>query len=369
MRRFRNIMLGLLLTVGFLALGAVLVLQLPTFGGTAEGTRRERIQNSPNYRDGNFGYPEETPVMDPDASYIAMMREYLSPVPGREPDRPLPSVKTDLKNLGGDAPTVVWFGHSSYLIRIAGKTLLVDPVLGDRASPFSWLGTSPYPGSDVYTPADFPDLDAVILTHDHYDHLSYATIRQLIPKTKHFHAALGVGAHLERWGVSADRITEYDWNESGPLADLLRITAVPARHFSGRGFKRNQTLWTAYVLEGAGYRLFLGGDSGYGPHFREIGDRFGPFDLALIEAGQYDRKWPLIHLMPEETVQAAADLRAKILLPVHWGKFTLGLHPWTEPVERVLKKAEALGVPVTTPKIGEPIVLGQRYPAARWWRF
>jgi L-ascorbate metabolism protein UlaG (beta-lactamase superfamily) len=369
MRRFRKLMLGFFLIMGLLALTAFFVLRLPPFGGTLSGTRLERIQRSPNYRDGAFGYPETTPVMDPDASYITMIREYLSPVPGREPDRPLPSVRTDLRALPDGAPVVVWFGHSSYLIRIGGKNLLVDPVLGDRAAPFAWLGSSPYAGSDVYRPEDLPPLDAVILTHDHYDHLSYATIQALIPKAKHFHAALGVGAHLARWGVPADRLTEYDWNESGTLADSLRLTAVPARHFSGRGLKRNQTLWTSYVLEAPGFRIFLGGDSGYGPHFREIGERFGPFDLALLEAGQYDRKWPLIHLMPEETVQAAADLRARRLLPVHWGKFTLGLHPWTEPIERVVKKADALGVPLATPRIGEPVVLGGTPPRAAWWRF
>ncbi len=363
-------MLVFLLIVVVLAAGTWAFLQLPVFGANPSGARLERIEKSPNYHDGTFSYPIETPMLAPNASYPKMMRDFLfSKKPNREPSAPLPSVKTYLKALTGDAPVVVWFGHSSYFIRIGGKNLLIDPVFSNRASPVQFAGTGSYPGTRVYSVADFPSLDAVILTHDHYDHLDYQTILDLIPKTAHFHAALGVGAHLERWGVSPEKLTEYDWWESGKIADSLALTATPARHFSGRGFTRGKTLWVGFVLRSPTHTLYLGGDSGYGPHFREIGEKYGPFDLAILEDGQYDLQWPLIHMMPEEVAQAAMDLRAKALLPVHWGKFTLALHAWTDPIERVTKKAAELGLPVATPKIGEPVRLGQPLPNGRWWVF
>ncbi|MBC7892639.1 MAG: MBL fold metallo-hydrolase [Sphingobacteriaceae bacterium] len=362
-------MLYFLLVLVVLAAATWAFLQLPVFGANPSGARLARIEKSPNYRDGSFQYPLETPMMAPNTSYPAMIREFLfSKTPNREPDEPLPSVKTDLNSLRGEAPVVVWFGHSSYFIRIGGKNLLVDPVFSNRASPVQFAGTGSYPGTRIYSVADLPTLDAVILTHDHYDHLDYETIRQLIPKMAAFHTALGVGAHLERWGIPPEKITEYDWWESGPLATDLTLVATPARHFSGRGLTRGKTLWVGFVLRSATHTLYLGGDSGYGPHFREIGEKYGPFDLALLENGQYDEKWPFIHMMPEEVAQAALDLRAKTLLPVHWGKFTLALHSWTDPIERVTRKAHDLGLPITTPKIGEPVVVGGPYTDKSWWR-
>ncbi len=362
-------MLYLFLVLVVLAAATWAFLQLPAFGAKPSGARLARIEKSPNYRDGTFHYPLETPMLAPDASYLTMARDFFfGKTANREPSAPLPSVKTDLKTLAGDSPIVVWFGHSSYFIRIGGKNLLIDPVFSNRASPVQFVGTGSYPGTRVYSVADLPPLDAVILTHDHYDHLDYETIRQLIPKTAAFHAALGVGGHLERWGISPQKITEYDWWESGQVADGLSLVATPARHFSGRGLTRGKTLWVGFVLRSATHTLYLGGDSGYGPHFREIGERYGPFDLALLEDGQYDRQWPFIHMMPEEVAQAALDLKAKTLLPVHWGKFTLALHAWTDPIERVTQKARELNLPVTTPKIGEPVMVGGPYPSRPWWR-
>lgn len=368
MRFLRKFMVSFLVALVVLAAGIWAFLQLPVFGANPSGGRLARILKSPNYRDGTFAYPIETPVQAPNTSYWKMTRDFLfKKIPNAEPPAPLPSVKTDLNTLTGDAPVVVWFGHSSYFVRIGGKNLLIDPVFSDRASPVQFAGTGSYPSTRVYSVADLPPLDAVILTHDHYDHLDYETILALIPKTASFHVALGVGAHLERWGVSTEKITEYDWWESGKIADSLHLVATPARHFSGRGLTRGKTLWVGYVLRSPTHVLYLGGDSGYGPHFREIGERFGPFDLAILENGQYDLQWPLIHLMPEEVPQAAVELRAKALLPVHWGRFTLALHAWTDPIERVTKKAAELGMPVATPKIGEPVVLGQPMPRSRWW--
>jgi L-ascorbate metabolism protein UlaG (beta-lactamase superfamily) len=208
----------------------------------------------------------------------------------------------------------------------------------------------------------------LILTHDHYDHLDYDTLPLLLPKIRSVYTAIGVGAHLEYWGFPKEMITEFDWWDSKEISEGVRLTAAPARHFSGRTFKRSQALWCSFILKIANYNFYIGADSGYDTHFTDIGKRFGPFDIAFLETGQYNEDWPLIHMMPEEAVQAAVDLRARWMLPVHWGKFALAFHPWSEPAERVRKKAAALGVSVTTPRIGEPVVLNESYPNAEWWK-
>ena len=196
-----------------------------------------------------------------------------------------------------------------------------------------------FDGSDIYTVDDFPEIDFLILTHDHYDHLDYKTIKKLKPKVKTIYCSLGLSSHLIYWGFNENIITEMDWWQTNKMADDMTLTAAPARHFSGRGLKRYKTLWSSFILKTSSYNLYLGGDSGYDSHFKEIGEKYGPFDIAILESGQYNTAWPLIHMMPEQTVQAALDLKAKVLLPVHWGKFTLAMHPWNEPVQRVLKAA------------------------------
>jgi L-ascorbate metabolism protein UlaG (beta-lactamase superfamily) len=221
----------------------------------------------------------------------------------------------------------------------------------------------------IHTPEDFPALDLVIISHDHYDHLDYNTILKLKDKTKLFCVPLGVGAHLSHWNVDATKIREFDWWESDTVAQDIELTATPARHFSGRGFTRNKTLWSSFVLKLYGYSIFIGGDSGYDGAFKAIGEKFGPFDLAMLECGQYDRQWPEIHMMPEETVQASIDLRAKAFLPVHWGKFTLALHPWKDPIERAVRQAKATNVNITTPIIGQPFALNEELPNTLWWDF
>jgi L-ascorbate metabolism protein UlaG (beta-lactamase superfamily) len=261
---------------------------------------------------------------------------------------------------------IVWFGHSSYFIHINGKNILVDPVFSGNASPISLFAKN-YQGSNTYSTDDFPELDMVLITHDHYDHLDYASILKLKEKTKHFYTSLGVGAHLAYWGVEESRITEFDWWDELSLDSNIQLIAAPARHFSGRKFTRGKTLWASYILKAPGTTLYLGGDSGYDTHFKEIGEKYGPFDLALLECGQYNLYWPSIHMMPEETAQAALDLKAKRLMPVHWSKFTLALHPWNEPVSRVTAAATKLGVQVTTPMIGEQIVIDSLYPDQKWW--
>ncbi len=280
---------------------------LSVLGKKPSGSRLKRIQNSPHYANGSFQNPEPTEMLLKGVSFFKMMKEYRNKPAATIPPRQVPSVKTDLFSLPADRPVILWFGHSSYLIKMMGMYILVDPVFGGHASPVPFFAKS-FPGTDIYGAENLPPIDAMLLTHDHYDHLDYETIRRFAPKTCHFYASLGVGAHLEYWGIEPGRITELDWGESVSIPDgqggagvgQIGLTATPARHFSGRTFKRNQTLWSSFVLKGAGYSIFLGGDSGYGSHFKAIGDQFGPFDLAILECGQYGKNWPYIHMFPEQ---------------------------------------------------------------------
>jgi L-ascorbate metabolism protein UlaG (beta-lactamase superfamily) len=336
------------------------------FGKLPTGKRLQRIKQSANYKEGVFQNLSLTPVIAEDASFRKILKEYYHKPKTTEPPAPLPSIKTNLKTLGGPAPTIVWFGHSSYLLNIDGKNILVDPVFSNSASPFSFM-VKGYKGTKVFDEHDFPDLDVIILTHDHYDHLDYSSIRKLKAKTKKFCVSLGVASHLEYWGIDKNIITEFDWWQEEEIYPGIKLTAAPARHFSGRGIRRGKTLWSSFILNTPEYNIYLGGDSGYDMHFKEIGNKFGPFDIAILESGQYNPNWKNIHMMPEETVQASMDLGAKVLLPVHWGKFTLSLHPWDEPIKRVLKKARELNVKVTTPLIGEPVTVGVSYPQKEWW--
>lgn len=366
-RRFTRMMVVILVVVALLTAALFALLRLPVFGTDPAGTRLERIRQSPHYQDNAFQNREETSVESKESNVLKLLGGYWNRSPENEPKQPLPSVRTDLNALPDAQPTFVWFGHSSYLLRHNGFTLLMDPVFGGNASPVSFFGKS-FPGSDAYGPADMPDIDVLVLSHDHYDHFDYTTIKALIPKVKQFVVALGVGAHLEHWGVPANRITELDWFETTTVQDGIQLTATPARHFSGRSLARGRTLWASYVLQLPGYRLFLGGDSGYDKTFAQLGAQYGPFDLAILECGQYNELWPSIHMFPEEVVQAGQDLNAKAILPVHWGKFALAYHAWTEPVERFTKRAQAAGMPFATPQIGQPVVLGQPLPQTAWWR-
>jgi L-ascorbate metabolism protein UlaG (beta-lactamase superfamily) len=340
----------------------------PVFGKAPAGARLQRIRQSTHYKDDHFENLVPTPVALEGVSMFKMFRDMSHRPADVKPPHPLPSVHTNLRALPKDRATIVWFGHSSYLLQINQTTILVDPVFSGHASPVSFMAKA-FPGTGVYTAADMPDVDIMLLTHDHYDHLDYKTIREMIPTVKHYCTSLGVGAHLESWGVSGDKITELDWWESwrAETNERITFTATPARHFSGRSFKRGGTLWSSFVLKAGGYSLFLGGDSGYEQHFKEIGERFGPFDLALLECGQYGKNWPYIHMMPEKVVQAALDLRAAALMPVHWAKFTLSLHPWDEPIRRVTAAAAERGMTMATPVIGQPVVVGATYPNDRWW--
>lgn len=361
-------MITLVAIVAVLVLATYLFMQQTSFGKLPTGMRLERIKKSPQYKDGSFQNFSTTPTFTGGAGFFTVLKDFLFGKHERKtPERDIPSVKRNLKITPSPKPELTWFGHSSYLLQVNTLNILVDPVFSERTSPVQYAGTKAFNGSNAYTADDMPDIDVLVISHDHYDHLDYETIQKIKNRVGLFVVPLGVGSHLEHWGIPAAKIRELDWWESTVVNDDTKFTSTPARHFSGRGFKRNQTLWTSYVFETAGYRIYIGGDSGYDTHFAEIGNKFGPFDLAILEDGQYNIYWSNIHMMPEETAQAAIDLNAKVLFPVHWGKFALATHPWDESVQRVLKKADKLKLKVTTPVIGEQVILDSIYPVSHWW--
>lgn len=342
-------------------------LQQPQFGKVAAGTRLGRIRQSPNYKNDQFQNLSDTPALTEGANIAKVMRTFFFGKSKRNvPSVQLPSKKTDLFQLDPNEDLLVWFGHSSYYLQLNGKKFLVDPVLNGHASPVRFL-TRSFKGSDVYTTADIPSIDYLLITHDHYDHLDHQTIIQLRPKIEKVITGLGVGAHLEDWGYDPQIIIEKDWNEHLAFDDGIEVNTTPARHFSGRKFKRNTSLWLSFVVITPTKKVFIGGDSGYDRHFTYIGNRYGPFDLAILENGQYNQYWKYIHMMPEEAVQAAMDLKAKKLLPVHWSKFSLSIHAWDEPINRITKEAKRKGVPVVHPMIGEVLYLNKPDTSTAWW--
>jgi len=338
------------------------------FGKNASGDRLRRILASPQYKNGRFQNQSFTPDMSEDATMWKLLKAFKSRPKSVRPPMAIPALTPDYQSLlSASSDALIWFGHSSYLLRASGRTFLVDPVFSQRASPMPGF-VKAFAGTDIVKPADLPQIDYLIITHDHYDHLDYDTVRQLKQKVKHWVCSLGTGEHLEYWGVPADRISELDWWDTTEPGHGFKITSTPGRHFSGR-LKPAQTLWGSFVLETPDRRYFIGGDSGFDAHFLEIGKRFGPFDLAILECGQYNLYWKHIHMMPEETALAAEQLGAKALLPVHWGKFNLALHPWDESIERLLKAAADKPYQVLTPALGQTVLLngGERYDEA-WWR-
>lgn len=358
------ILLGVLLAV---VLFGWYYLNTPVFGKMPSGERLERIKKSPNYKDGQFQNLSYTPQLEEGYSMLGVMKDFLFNKPDNvSPKHALPSIKTDLKKLPLDSNLMVWFGHSTYFFILNGKTYLVDPVFSDNASPVPGSNKA-FKGTDVYTAADLPAIDFLIISHDHFDHLDYPTIKQIKDKVSAVICGLGVGAHLEHWGYDATRIHELDWYEKEQLTDHVTITATPARHFSGRTFKRNYTLFCSYVLQSGDSKIFIGGDSGYDTHFKKIGDTYGPFDLAILENGQYNQAWHYIHTLPSEFPQVIADINAKNILPVHAGKFPLAMHHWKEPFEEAVKH-EPAGHRIMTPMIGEVIRLDDTTQVfSNWW--
>jgi L-ascorbate metabolism protein UlaG (beta-lactamase superfamily) len=361
-----KIFLKVLLVIGLLVGGGLLFVSFaPQFGAPPEGKHLEKIQTSPNYADGSFVNAIPTSMDMSFGDGLETIKEYITAT-NTEPEQPLPTAFSASSTVGSDTSlAITWFGHSALLLEMAGKRILLDPMLGPTASPVSFIGHR----FDYREPIDFSllkDIDFVVLSHDHYDHLDYPSIQKLNPEVGHFYVPLGVGSHLRRWGVDSSKITELDWWESAE-AGTISLTATPARHFSGRALAdRNATLWASWVLKSPAHAVYFSGDSGYGPHFKEIGERFGSFDLAMMECGQYNEKWEAIHMLPEQTMQAFLNLKGKVLMPIHWGAFQLSVHPWTESVER-LNRANTTGATIATPVIGARFTVVPPEKTTKWW--
>lgn len=357
--------------VVLIAVVAILFLNLsPQFGGSHSEEDRARYQQSGHYQDGKFKNLVPTSMNMNAGDMLSALKKFIEGVPNQRPGAELPVEPIDSSRIAEAPPTdrLYWFGHSAFLLQLEGKTLLLDPMLGDVPSPHPWLGRGRYSKTLPIRIEQLTQVDAVVISHDHYDHLDYVSIQALIPKTKKFFVPLGVGAHLEAWGVDPEAIEELNWWDETKY-EGIKLVFTPSRHFSGRGLTdRWATLWGSWVIESPRQRLYFSGDSGYSPHFREIGEKYGPFDFAMIECGQYNERWANIHMMPEESAQAAVDLQAKLMMPIHWGAFTLALHSWTDPVERVTRKAEHLSMPYIIPKIGEEVRLDSAVVEnSQWW--
>lgn len=342
------------------------------FGARPTGERLDRVRRSRQYRDGAFrnSVPGSLPGEAVARNGTSIGREYLRGREQRRPVQPVPVLTPTVADLATpplDGLRLTWLGHASTLVELEGARVLFDPVWSQRCSPTSLLGPRrihPVP----LALAELPPLTAVVISHDHYDHLDMATIRRLVDlQSAPFVVPLGVGAHLERWGVPPSRIVELDWDQTATVGRLT-LTATAARHFSGRLRQDNSTLWASWVVAGQQRRVFYTGDSGYFDGYAAIGAEHGPFDATLVQIGAYSPYWPDIHMTPEEGVATHLAVRGELLVPVHWGTFVLAMHAWAEPVERLIAAAEPEGVRVAVPRPGQFVDAGVPPPLNHWWR-
>ncbi|GGO01890.1 MBL fold metallo-hydrolase [Saccharibacillus kuerlensis] len=340
------------------------------FGGNPSKQQRHAYEKLENYQNGKFVNLAAIDSSMRFSDILSMIKKSI--FSGNEERRPAqapPLADIDWDRIASERDSLTWFGHSAFLLSMDNKKILIDPMLGNRASPVSFAGGTRYNKNMLDIIQDLPPLDAVFLTHDHYDHLDFASISRLKNKVGHFLVPLGVSAHLIRWGIEREKITELNWWDEIDFKGLT-VALTPSHHFSGRGaFNGNSTLWGGWVILGKSTRFYISGDGGYGDHFKQIGEKYGPFDISLLEGGQYDDLWKWAHMTPEESVQAHLDVKGKTMLLTHWGAFTLAFHSWKDPIERAVLAAEQLGVHLTAPKIGETLLLNDIQPQSpvAWW--
>jgi len=366
--RIKRLHLLLSLSILVIFLGAIIMNSSDTSAETvAKSKRLERIQSSPNFKNNHF--VNAKPAVEP--PLMETMVKWLKGANHTTPDKALPVVKLGKQDFS-EFPTsglrVTWMGHSSALIELDGKKFLTDPIWSDRSSPVSFTGPKRFFDPPLAL-NDLPPIDAVIISHDHYDHLDKHTVQHLATTGTRFIVPLGVGAHLESWQISEQQITELDWWESTSVGNH-QITATPARHFSGRSMimaDRNKTLWCGFTVSGPDHNLYYTGDTAMFDGFKEIGKRLGPFDAVLVEVGAYNKLWADLHLGPEQAVQAVKEARGKLLIPVHWATFNLALHSWVEPAERLILAAKEQNIPLAIPKPGENVEPSKPKPLVRWW--
>jgi len=360
-----GLILGILLVIIAIFMGVS-----PQFGGKHSIEDIKRYEASGHYQEGKFQNLIPTPMDMSFGNMVSIMKDFIVGVPRKKPDFILPIENIDSLNLEEkkNIDRLIWFGHSAFLLQLDGKNILLDPMLGKSPAPHPTIGASRFNSELPIEIQKLPKIDAIIISHDHYDHLDYGSIKILKEKTNKFFVPLGVGAHLASWGIDTNDIKEHNWWDESNY-EGIKLAFTPSRHFSGRGLTNgSSTMWGSWVVKGKSKNIYFSGDSGYGPHFKEIGEKYGPFDFAMMECGQYNEKWANIHMAPEETTQASIDVKAKVMMPIHWGAFSLALHAWDDPIIRVSKKAKELQLPMSTPKIGEEILLDKLDLSINdWW--
>lgn len=341
-----------------LTITALLFINQKSFGRQPSGDRLEQIKKSQHYRDGEFRNELVTPLMTSNKGRITGFLEFVfGDRSSLMPDVELQVIRTDIKSIPTNDDYLIWFGHSSYLIQIDGKRILVDPVFY-KASPVSFINKA-FKGTEMYHPEDMPDIDYLIITHDHWDHLDYQTVEELKPRIGKVICGLGVGEYFDYWGFAKEQIVELDWNESVVADSNFKVHCFPARHYSGRGLTANQTLWASFLVETPSMKIYISGDSGYGNHFATVGKRFADIDLAILENGQYNVDWKHIHLLPRDLERAVRDLNPRKVLTVHHSKYALAKHRWDEPLENALSLKNIPSLDLLTPQIGEIIKLSK----------
>lgn len=338
------------------------------FGGKVTKDLQKRYAQSPNWKGSSFKNLSHTTLTIDPKKMPGIIKEQLFNRQARMPPKPIPIEDFSAIHTKSEQPRFVWFGHSALLLQLDGKNILIDPMLGPDASPVGPVRTKRFSSNSLEIIDKLPPIDAILLTHDHYDHLDYDSIQKLKDKVDTYYVALGISRHLERWEIPQAQITELDWWEDFQIGDT-KVTFTPSRHFSGRGLTdRAKCLWGGWVFQTDKHRIYWSGDGGYDSHYKTIGEKFGPFDWAFMECGQYNENWHQIHNHPEEAVQGGVDAGAKVLIPVHWGGFALAMHSWKEPVERFVAETERIGVEVCIPKIGEVVEMGRERETNSWYK-
>ena len=337
----------------------------PQFGAGLQEMKKDNYEGTQAWKMGRFRNLDKTRLQEDFRSLMGDLYGYLK-AKNTQPSAPLPvAVANELDRADPQHDYITWYGHSALRIETGGKTILIDPMLGEWVAPVPFLGHR-FPYKNYHPLQQIGHIDLVLYSHDHYDHLDFDTLMAIKDRTHGFLVPLGMGAHLRTWGIEPERITEIDWWQTVEL-EGIKFTATPARHFSGRSpSTRNKTLWCGFAIETSQHRIYFGGDSGYGRHFREIGERLGPFDLTMLDSGQYHDRWKNVHMQPEEALQAHQELGGKQLLPIHWGGFSPSDLPWFDPVERIV--AADAGQCVITPMIGQRVAVGDQTSCRdRWW--
>lgn len=364
-----NILSIALVIIIVLFIGIKLFIALnPQFGGKMDHEELEKLSKSPQWNGKVFENQIETRMDMGPKDMFGLIKKQLFDREGRSPSKPLPILPFDQALWDqDDKPKFVWYGHSVLLLKLNGKNLLIDPMLGPNAAPVAPFQIKRFSQNSLAIIDRLPPLDAILLTHDHYDHLDLASIKKLKDKTNHWMVSLGVKRHLLRWGVTPANIQEFDWWDKTNF-EGIEITFTPSRHFSGRGTSdRAKSLWSGFSLVTNNFKVYWSGDGGEGPHFEEVGQRLGPFDWAFMENGQYNQLWHAIHMYPEEAVAAGIQSKSTVLTPVHWAGFPLALHHWKDPIERFVAEARQHDQPIATPQIGEIVDMTETPVQVAWW--